>query len=386
MRIAIVIDGLGGVGGGVATYLRTLVPALLERGAQPVLIAGQPADDPPAGAPYLVVPDIDADRPTLPPAVRSRLAATLADVTPDVCYLHVISPDASRAAAEQAPTVFYAHEYLTVCLGGSRYLHRQQRFCSEGPGLHCLWRAYTDRTANRRPDRLANAYRRVRGWRETWSVLAGVLVASPFVGDVLVRSGAPAELVHVVPYPVPAVAPSSATPATDVLFLGRLTPEKGVHVLLEALAQLGGATAVIAGDGPERHRLEREAAARGLAERVRFVGWVSLEQRARLLADAGALAITSLWEEPFGIVGLEALTAGVPVVASAVGGIPFWLDDGGRLVPPGDAGALAAALRDVLAEGPGRESLRTAGRLASERFSVARHADDLLAVFARAAG
>jgi glycosyltransferase involved in cell wall biosynthesis len=382
VRVAFVIDGLAGIGGGITTYLRTVVPALTARGVECVLVAGQPADDPPPGVEYVTVAGADADVAELPGEVREALGAALAAARPDVCFVHVISPDASRTAAQHAPTFFFAHEYLTVCPGGSRYLQRRRRFCTEGPGARCFWRAYTDRTTNRRPDRLLAAYDRVRGWRSTWETLSGVLVASPFVGDVLVGDGAPAGAISVVPYPVPPPEPALPTRRCDVLYLGRLTVDKGTDVLLQALAELPGATALIAGEGPDRPRLEAMLEALELSGRVELIGWVSLAERATLLAGTRALALPSRWAEAFGIVGVEAMGCGVPVVASDVGGIPSWLTDGegGYLVPPDDAGALAAGLRRVLGDPAEHERLAAAGRRAAERFSTAAHVERLLAV------
>jgi glycosyltransferase involved in cell wall biosynthesis len=91
----------------------------------------------------------------------------------------------------------------------------------------------------------------------------------------------------------------------------------------------------------------------------------------------------SLWDEPFGIVGLEALAAGVPVVASDVGGIPSWLEPGdcGELVGRGKVGDLADALGRILADTSLRDRCRAAGPLRAAEFSLDRHVTQLEAVF-----
>ena len=126
------------------------------------------------------------------------------------------------------------------------------------------------------------------------------------------------------------------------LMASRLVKRKGVEVALDA-AELVDLPLYIAGDGPMRRRVKQ--AARESGGKVRFMGWADRESMARLLAGARSLWLPSLWAEPFGIAGLEALAAGVPVVASQVGGVSDWLDDGmsGFLVPPGDVVALSAA-------------------------------------------
>ncbi len=355
MKLVHVVDDLDAVGG-VQTYLRQLLPALEARGIANAVLAdgGLQAD----GA------EVAAD-------ALARLHAALAESPPDAVLVHIApSPSVARAAAEHAPTLVYAHDYAMVCPGNARYLHRSARLCAEGPGLRCFWRAYTERTTNRRPDRLWRAYARARAWPDVWPSLARVLVASPFVEELLAGDGVPRDRIRVVAYPVEPPPPAEPEAAGDVLFVNRLVASKGVHVLLRAAAGLGASVA-IAGDGPERGRLEALAGELGVD--ARFLGWVDAERRSALLRGARVFVLPSLWEEPFGIAGVEALAAGVPVVASAVGGIPFWLTDGGLLVPPGDPPALRDALMRVLEEPGLRADLAARAPAAAARFSLDAH-------------
>jgi len=132
-----------------------------------------------------------------------------------------------------------------------------------------------------------------------------------------------------------------------VVSVGRLASEKGHSHLLDALAGLDGVQLLLVGDGPERAALETHARALGLDRRVRFLG--VREDAMAILALADACALPSLYEG-FGMVVLEAMSLGVPVVASRAGGLPEVIRDGetGLLVPPADAPALAAALRSVV--------------------------------------
>ena len=135
-----------------------------------------------------------------------------------------------------------------------------------------------------------------------------------------------------------------------LLFVGRLRIRKGVEVLLEALREIPMAELKIAGDGEHRGRLERRASELGLGEVVTFLGNCGAGRVRRLLAGAAALVVPSIYEG-MPLVVLEAMAAGVPVVASAVSGIPEVVVDGetGWLVPPEDPRALGRALEDVLA-------------------------------------
>ncbi|MGP8145884.1 MAG: glycosyltransferase family 4 protein [Thermoplasmata archaeon] len=159
-------------------------------------------------------------------------------------------------------------------------------------------------------------------------------------------------------------------PEEYYLFVGRVAPNKGLPTLLDALARLE-ATArrplVLMGrDWGERARLESRARELGIAAQVRFLGHVdSLSAYRGVVRGARALVLASEWEA-FGLVLLEAMAAGTPVVATAVGGVPDVLDGGraGRLVPYGDPVALTGALRSVVEDTKETERLRAA---ASER-------------------
>lgn len=379
MRIAHILDRADIVGG-VQTYLGHLIPALRGRGVESVIVTGAPGDA--VESEFTIVPGVACDGPVVPESVRDRLCEALREIAPDLVVQHVaMSPGVTEVAAQTAPVVVHAHDYFMACPGGTLYLHRSAAFCSEGYGLRCFRRAYTERTTNRRPDRLARAYARTRAWDSAWQHARAVLVASEFVADVHVRRGIPADIVHVVGYPVPLSAniePAADPP--DLLFVGRLADSKGVHVLIDALTELDGVTLAIGGDGPARAHLERRARDRGVAGRVQFLGWVNPSRRNGLMRGAKVFVLPSLWDEPFGIVGVEALGAGTPVVASDVGGVASWLDDGrtGVLVPRGDARALAHALSTLLTDEPRRRAYAASARVAAQRHSLDAHLATLL--------
>ncbi len=126
-----------------------------------------------------------------------------------------------------------------------------------------------------------------------------------------------------------------------VLFLGRVTREKGLDTVLQALPD--GLELVVAGDGPERSRLEQQAGAN-----VTFLGSVAAPEAKELLRSARALVVPSRWYEAQPRVILEAFAAGVPVLASRIGALPELVDDGvnGRLAAVDDP----QAWREVLGE------------------------------------
>lgn len=157
-------------------------------------------------------------------------------------------------------------------------------------------------------------------------------------------------------------------PDAYLLYVGRLRIRKGVEVLLEALAGLRDdglvLPLVVAGDGEHRAALERRTAELDLAALVRFLGRCSAEEVRGLLRQARVLVVPSIYEG-MPLVVLEAMEAGLPIVASAVSGIPEVVVDGetGWLVPPEDPRALAKALRAAWDS----EEARTRGAAGSAR-------------------
>lgn len=191
-----------------------------------------------------------------------------------------------------------------------------------------------------------------------------LVVQTPREG-ILVREFAPSEKLRVIP---PGIDLASwDAPAGDVpndldlppdyfLFVGRVAPNKGLLLLVDALAEMEPADRrpllLMGRDWGEQQAVEARARSRGIGGIIRFLGHVEGPGTYRaVIRRARALVLPSEWEA-FGLVLLEAMAAGTPVVATAVGGVPDVLDGGaaGRLVPYGDVKALSEALRETIAD------------------------------------
>jgi glycosyltransferase involved in cell wall biosynthesis len=178
------------------------------------------------------------------------------------------------------------------------------------------------------------------------------------------------------PQPRCTPAPSHGTKSEIILgTAGRLIALKGIEYLLRAAAALQaefpGLRVEIAGAGPQREKLEETAAQLGLARRVDFLGWVDDIQS--VLPRWDIFVMPSL-EEGFPIAALDAMAAGLPVIASSVGGIPELVVDGGTgwLVPPADVKALVHQLRSLLLNPEQRLSMGAAARTnVRNHFSLA---------------
>jgi D-inositol-3-phosphate glycosyltransferase len=215
----------------------------------------------------------------------------------------------------------------------------------------------------------------------------------------LVRMGVDRHHVSVVPCGVDTEHFTTAGPVAPrtgrrrILSVGRLVERKGVDTVVRALPEVPGAELVIAGgpsadrcgDDPEVRRLRQVAADCGVGSRVVFLGRVGREELPALLRSAD-VAVCVPWYEPFGIVPLEAMACGLPVVASAVGGLVDTVVDGatGLLVPPQDPAALAVALRRLLADDGLRAAYGAAGAdRAHARYRWERVAADTEQVYRR---
>ncbi len=222
--------------------------------------------------------------------------------------------------------------------------------------------------------------RRVRpGW--TTRALYGRLVSrvaaiSPAVAERLRAGGVREDELVLIRSSIDPSALVSRTPREEIrrdlgahertvllLTLVRLVPRKGIDVLLSAFARLGSESPMlaIAGDGPERARLEERARALGIAGRARFLG--ERADKAELLAACDVFVLPSR-AEGLGVAALEAMAAARPVVATRVGGLADLVLDGttGMLVPPDDCAALATAIERMCSDAGLRERMGRAGR------------------------
>jgi glycogen synthase len=227
-------------------------------------------------------------------------------------------------------------------------------------------------------------------WEQVGERRADAVIAlTPRLAGLVSDGGVPKDRVHVIPSGVPdglfdrpQAEPDGLPPRPRVVFLGRLHPQKGVDVLVRAVATVPGVQLVLAGDGPERAALHRLVDRLGVGDRVQFLGFVPRVRVPALLRAADVLALPSRYEE-LGTVVIEAMRAGVPVVAADTGGVSSTITDGatGLLVPPGQPEALAAGLRRVFNDDGLARRLAAAARCRSHDYSWEALADRVLGVY-----
>lgn len=286
--------------------------------------------------------------------MRTRAAQILERFRPDVMHVHNTFPlltpsiyDAARAAG--CPVVQTIHNYRLVCLNGT--LFRDGNVCLECTGKRLPWpgvqhRCYRASAAGSASVALMLA---ANGLRGAWSERVDrFLMLTPFARDFLAgHTRIPIAKMRIKPNA--AADPGMGRGAGGyALFVGRLSPEKGIGVLLDAARQGLGMPLIVAGQGP----LEAEVRAAHDAGQLEYAGAQSAEQIRGLMHDAAVLLVPSLWYEGLPMVIPEAFGAGLPVVASAIGSLASLVchEQTGLLVRAGDAPELVSACRRLAAD------------------------------------
>ena len=324
-------------------------------------------------------------------STAAEIARVVSDFKPDVALVHNTLPLISPSIYEPlnktgVKVVQWLHNYRVVCPAGTLYRSGAPcSLCVQGGLKHAVeYRCWTgSKLATMALVRMLKMHRRAGTWRERVNLFVAL---NPFQKQIMVESGGlPEEKIVVQPNFSDAPAldqPAPAGAAGEFLFIGRLTPEKGIATVLRAMAMLRGVPIAIAGDGPLSETVARECAQTGHV----WLGQLSREALRVRLESALALIFASEWPEGCPSVILEALSCGKPVISSSVAGTSALLQEGKTALffPPGNAEALADCVRQLIAN---RELESRMGAAALARFKEFHSRDagyrNLLENFAR---
>ena len=292
--------------------------------------------------------------------VGERLLELIKAVKPDLIHVHnILNPHLLEILAEAGSAIMTVQDHRFFCPGRGK-VRLDGEICHEPFGRSCAG-CFSDQ------DYFERMLDLVRARRDCLTRFKALTVLSNYMRDELILAGVDADGIQVIP-PFFHGLDRHTGPAgdgRDILFVGRLVWAKGIFDLLEALALVPvDFRLVVAGAGTVDQQVAEQVTALNLAERVDFQGWLPHCDLAALYGRARLVVMPSRWQEPFGIVGLEAQALGRPVAAYDVGGIRDWLKDGvtGFLASPGDIPALAAAITRLIEEPVTATSLGEAGR------------------------
>jgi glycosyltransferase involved in cell wall biosynthesis len=374
--------------GGDSTYMLSLSKLLEEKGHEVVPFAMASPRNLPSPYARFFVSEIDfpellrtaspgaawkvATRSVYNGEARRKIAALVDEVKPDVAHFHnihahltasIVAPLRERGV----PIVWTLHDYRLICPNTSllsrgeicercipnRFYQAVLQRCKKGSlaasGVAMLTTLY---------DRLERLPSRIDRF----------IAPSAFLKSKLLEGGLDPARIDCVPN-FADLAGFAGLPEKDYFcYVGRLSREKGLDVLVRAAASLDAGRLLVVGDGPEAESLKALAREIG-ANRVEFAGYRSGEELRRIVAESQFVVLPSRWYENLPYTVMEAFASSKAVVASEIGGIPEMVDDGvnGLLVPAGDAGALAAALRRMLGDRRVREEMGRRGREKAER-------------------
>ncbi|MDQ4076225.1 MAG: glycosyltransferase [Chloroflexota bacterium] len=310
---------------------------------------------------------------------------------PQIAHIHnvfpLISPSVYRALADTAvPMVQTIHNFRLLCPNGLFYTHGTVcERCKHGNTLHAVrYRCHRESYLSSTLYAASIAFHR---YQETFQSIDRFIALTDFTAQKLVESGLVSKdrivvLGNYLPEPLPQVS-FVAQREPYVVFIGRLSAEKGVAQLIQAAQYLPGINLKILGEGPEQETLQRMVEALHL-QQVEFLGFVTGDRKWELLRHATATIVPSVWYENFPFSVLESLAVGTPVVASNLGSLPYVLQDGvtGLLFTVGDPLDLADKIRALSTQPQLTKRMRQKARaLIEQRYVASVHYERLMDIY-----
>ena len=324
---------------------------------------------------------------------QADFAAVQSEFAPDVVYVHKWDhlPSLAALGGGGLPLIRMIHDHDLYCLRSYRYNVVTREVCHRKASAFCVFPCLATIKRNREsgfPLKWVSYFDKRREM-ELNRRFHRFLVVTEYMRHELVLNDFDPARIEIFP-PVPragdAVRPSFS-PRNLLVYAGQIIRGKGVDVLLRSLVHVRSPfELVILGDGNDRARCEKLARKLGLADRVRFAGFVPQAELKAYYQDASGVLISSIWPEPIATIGLEVMRHSLPVIAFEAGGIRDWLIDGynGRLVTWCDTRAYAGAIDELLQDKARARAWGEAGlRLVSERYDFARYIGNLEALFRR---
>jgi len=319
---------------------------------------------------------------------KCNMAALIRDARPDLAHIHNIytqlSPSILDAlSAAKVPTVMTVHDYHLVAPNYSLWAHGKIEDWSQ-PGLVRSTLSKFHKNSYAASFAQSLMFKLHRQWKIYQKNIDHFIPPSEFVRQRMIESGFEADKITTIPHFIDLSGVEPKKEEDDegyVLFVGRFVEEKGAEVLIRAMSELPDVPCKLLGAGPDEGRLRDWAAGHG---NIEFLGWQKGGVPWDLYRKARVVVVPSIWYEVFGLVALEAMAVGTPVIASEIGGLTEVVDDGqtGRLVPPGDVQALKMAIEDMMDNKKHALELGRAGRTKVEtEYSPELHYEQIIKVF-----
>ena len=376
--------------GGVETYMLAVLPLLREQGLDLAVVyeTGDSSNFPAS----IQLNGLGSSHFSTDRTVENRLREVLAWEKPDLLHIHnVQNVGVYKASLDYGPTLITAHDFRTVCPASMFFYKKTQEICGRKRGLGCFTTTLKKGCMTLSPGYATYSYHRT-GWiSKKSSKLARVIAPSQGAKERLVKSDFNREQISVLPYfcPVEPVKEPRPIPKTPTItFIGRMTGNKGPKYFFEALGKLPdfvrGKIVGSIDDETERQIYDYANEQGWQRDRLDVHRWATPSEIMDVLDNTTVFIFPSLWSETLGIVGIEAMARGVPVVASDVGGVREWLYDGknGYLVEPKNPEQICEAVLKLIASD---ETLIEFGmrciETINEKFLPTSHVDKLIRIY-----
>jgi len=369
-RSIVHVNEKGGCFGGTEEYIALLASELARRGVRSHLVCGLVTGVLPSDLSSVHTVEGLGSRAPLP-GTGDELASVVAELDADVIYLHnVFDPAAASALAMLAnrrPLIWYVHDHYLTCLSELRW-RRDVRSCTQRLGADCLVAIGEGHCVLRYPDRALGANELLERMSLSRSLgdADGIVVVSEYMRSLLADAQPHlAERIHLVPRPIrdlgalrPRLRDKPGDPAV-ITFAGRITPEKGLAELIEALGAVRGSAPIelrIAGVVEHAaywshcQHIQLSAIAANPRLSVTYLGHLPYSATDDLFRESDIVTVPSQWPEPLGAVAVEAMSAGAAVIASNIGGLNTTLVDSynGLLIDPPNVAAWSEAIESLL--------------------------------------
>lgn len=307
---------------------------------------------------------------------------------PDVAHVHNVFPMMSPsvyAALKHCgvPVVQTLHNFRFLCPNGQFFV--DDAICEDciTRGLHSavLKRCVRGSFATSAMYALAIS----RAWKSGIlpNAIDKYIALNKFVAQKMILGGIPKQKIAICGNYIEPTVSSVAAKQPYILYLGRLSAEKGISTLFKALSLLEGVVLKVAGSGPEEERLKNEASEFDGVQ-VQFLGHISGRDKQKIIAEALCTVVPSEWYENFPISVLESMSLGTPVVASRIGGLPDMIEHGinGMLFEAGNYGDLASCIRAITEDLTETQAMaEKAMHTAIEKFGPEEHYRQLMAIY-----
>ena len=348
---------MAGAGGGLEQYLLQLSEELDRAGHQNLLLYGEKTrgEPLPIKAKFYLLNGITHARCQESEKKLAAVGELIADERPDLAFFHqVLNPALVDRITRALPSIRFAHDFKMICPDGRKTLKTRGVFCEFPLSYLCQVRAYRYKCMPRNVFKGLPAISGSKRIAKIHKEESLTVVASQFMKKVILYNGFEEKRIAVIP-------PFTTLPELEshdsfndppmIISVGRVVKEKGIDYLLQAFAPVKEkAMLVIIGDGPFLSELKSQAHRLGILSEVSFPGWLSPNELKSYYRRCSMVVVPSTWPEPFGMVGIEAMSYGKPVLAFDVGGISEWLkhEETGFLVKPKDAIGLAKRIAFLL--------------------------------------